>query len=176
VLIEGKAIQLHPLVCTAFNADFDGDQMAVHVPLSLEAPARGARAHDVDQQHPEPRQRQADHRAVAGHRARASTTSTSAPISSGTKITCRRKKRSSTGSPAAASPCAIPTYAREPDISAPRRVKAVKSGKLTRTPCVLRRRGRIEHGLASKAIHLHTRIRSISAQGRGRGKAIELKW
>ena len=37
VLIEGKAIQLHPLVCTAFNADFDGDQVAVHVPLSLEA-------------------------------------------------------------------------------------------------------------------------------------------
>src|SRR3989442_528008 len=36
VLIEGKAIQLHPLVCAAFNADFDGDQMAVHVPLSLE--------------------------------------------------------------------------------------------------------------------------------------------
>ncbi|MDP6427650.1 MAG: DNA-directed RNA polymerase subunit beta' [Rhodospirillales bacterium] len=37
LLIEGKAIQLHPLVCTAFNADFDGDQMAVHIPLSLEA-------------------------------------------------------------------------------------------------------------------------------------------
>lgn len=37
VLIEGKAIRLHPLVCSAFNADFDGDQMAVHVPLSLEA-------------------------------------------------------------------------------------------------------------------------------------------
>src|ERR1700761_4512975 len=37
VLVEGKAIQVHPLVCTAFNADFDGDQMAVHVPLSLEA-------------------------------------------------------------------------------------------------------------------------------------------
>src|SRR3569832_272658 len=37
VLIEGKAIQLHPLGCTAFNADFDGDQLAVHVPLSLEA-------------------------------------------------------------------------------------------------------------------------------------------
>jgi DNA-directed RNA polymerase subunit beta' len=37
VLVEGKAIKLHPLVCTAFNADFDGDQMAVHVPLSLEA-------------------------------------------------------------------------------------------------------------------------------------------
>ena len=37
ILIEGKAIRLHPLVCTAFNADFDGDQMAVHVPLSVEA-------------------------------------------------------------------------------------------------------------------------------------------
>jgi len=37
ILIEGDAIQIHPLVCTAFNADFDGDQMAVHVPLSIEA-------------------------------------------------------------------------------------------------------------------------------------------
>ena len=37
MLIEGKAIQLHPLVCAAYNADFDGDQMAVHVPLTLEA-------------------------------------------------------------------------------------------------------------------------------------------
>src|SRR5690606_14474935 len=37
ILIEGKAIQLHPLVCAAFNADFDGDQMAVHIPLSVEA-------------------------------------------------------------------------------------------------------------------------------------------
>ncbi len=41
VLIEGKAIQLHPLVCSAFNADFDGDQMAVHVPLSIEAQLEG---------------------------------------------------------------------------------------------------------------------------------------
>ena len=39
VLIEGRAIKLHPLVCGAFNADFDGDQMAVHVPLSIEAQA-----------------------------------------------------------------------------------------------------------------------------------------
>ena len=39
VLVEGKAIKLHPLVCTAFNADFDGDQMAVHLPLSVEAQA-----------------------------------------------------------------------------------------------------------------------------------------
>ena len=37
ILVEGRAIQLHPLVCPAFNADFDGDQMAIHVPLSLEA-------------------------------------------------------------------------------------------------------------------------------------------
>ena len=37
VLVEGKAIRIHPLVCQAFNADFDGDQMAVHVPLSFEA-------------------------------------------------------------------------------------------------------------------------------------------
>ena len=37
VLIEGNAIRVHPLVCTAYNADFDGDQMAVHVPLSVEA-------------------------------------------------------------------------------------------------------------------------------------------
>ena len=39
VLVEGRAIKLHPLVCTAYNADFDGDQMAVHVPLSMEAQA-----------------------------------------------------------------------------------------------------------------------------------------
>src|SRR3989475_6610679 len=37
ILVEGKAIKIHPLVCTAFNADFDGDQMAVHIPLSPEA-------------------------------------------------------------------------------------------------------------------------------------------
>ncbi len=70
VLIEGKAIQLHPLVCAAFNADFDGDQMAVHVPLSLEAQLEARVLDDVDQQHPAPGQRLADHRAVAGHRAR----------------------------------------------------------------------------------------------------------
>ena len=39
ILVEGKAIQIHPLVCHAFNADFDGDQMAVHLPLSAEAQA-----------------------------------------------------------------------------------------------------------------------------------------
>ena len=42
VLVEGRALQLHPLVCTAYNADFDGDQMAVHVPLVGRSPNRGA--------------------------------------------------------------------------------------------------------------------------------------
>ena len=54
ILIEGKAIQLHPLVCAAFNADFDGDQMAVHVPLSVEAQMEAAHADAVAQQHPVP--------------------------------------------------------------------------------------------------------------------------
>ena len=45
VLVEGRAIQLHPLVCQAYNADFDGDQMAVHVPLSAEAQAEAMAAH-----------------------------------------------------------------------------------------------------------------------------------
>jgi DNA-directed RNA polymerase subunit beta' len=51
VLIEGKAIQIHPLVCAAFNADFDGDQMAVHVPLSEKA-VREARELMLSQQEP----------------------------------------------------------------------------------------------------------------------------
>ena len=49
VLIEGKAIQLHPLVCQTFNADFDGDQMAVHVPFIRGSSARGACIDDVDE-------------------------------------------------------------------------------------------------------------------------------
>ena len=53
VLVEGKAIRIHPLVCAAFNADFDGDQMAVHVPLVLRGPARGAGAHALLDQHPQ---------------------------------------------------------------------------------------------------------------------------
>ena len=47
VLIEGKAIQLHPLVCAAYNADFDGDQMAVHVPLTIEAQLEARALDDV---------------------------------------------------------------------------------------------------------------------------------
>jgi DNA-directed RNA polymerase subunit beta' len=68
VLVEGNAIKIHPLVCTGYNADFDGDQMAVHLPLSVEAQAEDARADDVDPQHLQPRQRQPDRVAVAGHR------------------------------------------------------------------------------------------------------------
>ena len=59
VLVEGKAIRIHPLVCTAFNADFDGDQMAVHVPLSFVAQIECARADAVDEQHPAAGQRAA---------------------------------------------------------------------------------------------------------------------
>ena len=51
VLVEGKAIQIHPLVCAAFNADFDGDQMAVHLPLSAEAQAEARHAHARRAQH-----------------------------------------------------------------------------------------------------------------------------
>jgi DNA-directed RNA polymerase subunit beta' len=68
MLIEGEAIRIHPLVCTAYNADFDGDQMAVHVPLSLEAQMEAASAHDGDEQHLLAFIRQADHHAHAGHR------------------------------------------------------------------------------------------------------------
>ena len=70
VLVEGKAIQVHPLVCTAFNADFDGDQMAVHLPLSAEAQAE-ARVLMLSSNNilsPGPRRAAGD--AVAGHGAR----------------------------------------------------------------------------------------------------------
>ena len=70
VLIEGKAIQMHPLVCAAFNADFDGDQMAVHVPLSIEAQMEARVLMMSTNNILSPAQRQADHRPVAGHRAR----------------------------------------------------------------------------------------------------------
>ena len=68
VLIEGKAIQLHPLVCTAFNADFDGDQMAVHVPLSVEAQLEARALMMSTEQYSVARQRRADHRADTGRR------------------------------------------------------------------------------------------------------------
>ena len=67
VLIEGKAIQLHPLVCSAFNADFDGDQMAVHVPLSAGSTAGSACSDDVDEQRSVACKRRADHRSFAGY-------------------------------------------------------------------------------------------------------------
>ena len=70
VLVEGKAIRIHPLVCTAFNADFDGDQMAVHIPLSPEAQIEASVLMLSSQQHPVAGQRRADRGPVAGHRAR----------------------------------------------------------------------------------------------------------
>ena len=67
VLVEGKAIQVHPLVCHAFNADFDGDQMAVHVPLSAEAQAEARIADAVLEQHPLAGARPAADDAREGH-------------------------------------------------------------------------------------------------------------
>ena len=75
ILVEGKAIKIHPLVCTAFNADFDGDQMAVHVPLSPGGPDRGQRAHAVLEQHPVPGQRPAHRHPLARTSCSAATTS-----------------------------------------------------------------------------------------------------
>ena len=66
VLIEGKAIQLHPLVCTRYNADFDGDQMAVHVPLTLEAQLEARALMMSTNNILLACQRRADHRSVPG--------------------------------------------------------------------------------------------------------------
>ena len=70
VLVEGKAIRIHPLVCTAFNADFDGDQMAVHIPLSPEAQIEATELMMSSKNILSPSQRHAGRGAVAGHRAR----------------------------------------------------------------------------------------------------------
>ncbi len=70
LLIEGEAIRIHPLVCTAYNADFDGDQMAVHVPLSVEAQMEARLLMLAPNNIFSPVERQADHHAVAGHHAR----------------------------------------------------------------------------------------------------------
>ncbi len=68
VLVEGNAIRIHPLVCGGFNADFDGDQMAVHLPLSRRGAGRGPRADAQHAQHLLARERQADHLGEPGHR------------------------------------------------------------------------------------------------------------
>jgi DNA-directed RNA polymerase subunit beta' len=70
VLVEGKAIRIHPLVCTAFNADFDGDQMAVHIPLSPEAQIEASVLMMASNNILSPASGPADRGAVAGHRAR----------------------------------------------------------------------------------------------------------
>jgi DNA-directed RNA polymerase subunit beta' len=66
-LVEGNAIHLHPLVCKGFNADFDGDQMAVHLPLSIEAQVEAHTLMMSHEQHLRSEQRQADYESVAGH-------------------------------------------------------------------------------------------------------------
>ena len=66
VLVEGNAIKLHPLVCKGFNADFDGDQMAVHLPLSIEAQVEAHTLMMSHEQHFQPGQRRPDHQPVAG--------------------------------------------------------------------------------------------------------------
>ena len=68
MLVEGNAIQLHPLVCKGFNADFDGDQMAVHLPLSIEAQVEAHTLMMSTNNIFSPAERRADHQPVAGHR------------------------------------------------------------------------------------------------------------
>ena len=70
ILIEGKAIQLHPLVCAAYNADFDGDQMAVHVPSVGRGSGGSENPDDVDEQYSLSCQRETHHHSYAGHRSR----------------------------------------------------------------------------------------------------------
>ena len=70
VLVEGKAIKIHPLVCTAFNADFDGDQMAVHIPLSAEAQIEASVLMLASNNLLSPASGPADHGSFAGHRSR----------------------------------------------------------------------------------------------------------
>ena len=83
VLIEGKAIQLHPLVCAAFNADFDGDQMAVHVPLSIEAQMEARVLMMSTNNILSPASGTPDHQPDAGHRARALLRDARAPLREG---------------------------------------------------------------------------------------------
>ena len=95
VLVEGKAIQVHPLVCHAFNADFDGDQMAVHVPLSRRGPGRGA--------HPHARRPTTSCRRPTGARSRRrrrtwSSASTTSPTAATTRWTpCARRSSNAQG-------------------------------------------------------------------------------
>ena len=82
VLIEGNAIRIHPLVCKGFNADFDGDQMAVHLPLSIEAQVEATVLMMSTNNIFSPANGQPDHQPVAGHRAWAATTPTVASCAS----------------------------------------------------------------------------------------------
>jgi DNA-directed RNA polymerase subunit beta' len=67
VLVEGRALKIHPLVCTAYNADFDGDQMAVHVPLVCRGPGRGKVLDAVGKQYTKTYRRQTGGKPYPGH-------------------------------------------------------------------------------------------------------------
>ena len=88
VLVEGKALQIHPLVCTAFNADFDGDQMAIHVPLSAEAQAEARVLMLERQQHPVAGVRSPDRDAQPGPRSSVATTSPSRSTAPRARAAC----------------------------------------------------------------------------------------
>jgi DNA-directed RNA polymerase subunit beta' len=178
VLIEGKAIQLHPLVCTAFNADFDGDQMAVHVPLSLEA--------------------QLEARVLMMSTNNILSPANGKPIIVPSQdIVLGLYHLSYERNDLVGQKVAVPSQdalaygldrgslaVRDPDnpLTAPdvgdlaATWRAVKSGKYTchRVPFYADV-AEIEHALAAKSIHLHTRIRSIFRSVDAKGIVTEQK-
>ena len=155
LLVEGKAIQVHPLVCHAFNADFDGDQMAVHLPLSAEAQAEarilmlssnnilspGARgaARDADPGH-DPRRLLPDLRSRGGRAARRSTVATHEPRPHVFRT---------------AQEAELSYEARRGEAARPRRVPPLRA----------RRRPRADHG---RADHLQRPHRAGARRGAGR--------
>ena len=145
VLVEGKAIRIHPLVCAAFNADFDGDQMAVHVPLSFEAQLEARLLMISLEQRPQAVRRPAGGGAVAGHGAGVATSSPS----------CRRASRRSSGRPAAAK-------------TEETKARLWKDGQALRQP------GRAGDGAAQRQRRLPHRdpvlVRAAAGDGRCRGR------
>ena len=146
ILIEGKAIQLHPLVCAAYNADFDGDQMAVHVPLSVEAQVEARALMMSTNNILSPAQRQADHRADAGHRARPLLHDPRAARGAGRGQDASR----------ASTRCASPTT----------RARSI-SRRRSRCACRTRRQARRDHGRPRPALRDRARARSPSPKSTG---------
>ena len=121
VLVEGKAIRIHPLVCTAFNADFDGDQMAVHIPLSPEAQIEASVLMMSSNNILSPAQRRADRGSVAGHRARLLLPDQGEGRREGRRARVRQRRRRDAGArsgrarDADADPAALHRRAARPD-------------------------------------------------------------